>query len=647
MALPLAAGALRVGSSILRKAKIFKRGIDATADVGRGTVKKTISKIQSTNKKIKTEKKKQARFDTQIQEEVSRRAKESGLEKKRLTKKSGGLLEKVIKRPLAALLKLLAAWVVDNLPRIIEFVENTTKRIRIFVAAIKNSFMKIGSIIASLGRIIVAYAKNIKELDFNDTSGRIKKANEELGQNVEDLNTSFAELKNVWGREGKELDKVLESLENGESLDIALKAVDKEFAVDVAPQTPAVGPGSRSAGTPGTNKWGMSTSAVTNTKWTPLLNLIASAEAKDGSYDSAYPSKIIPGLSGMSIADAIEKSGGKDSTGKHYAIGRYQFTRADEQAAAVGLKPTDPFSPVNQDKMAIGLITKKRKISADTLKNDPYKAQMELSKEWAGLAAPDTQKSFYDGDGVNHSSRTTNQIRTSFSEVLAPQVQQQQQPAPAAAPNTQQQGGADNRGMTLGSRLTSKDFNTMDKSVPSPIVKTSGFGPRGGRIHRGIDFAPPNGARGWYCGLNVNGKVSFVGTGSGYGNFVIVQVGNVDLLFGHLNQVSPGIRVGAKYTAGQPIGEVGSTGRSSGTHLHFEARPVGGAGGSGFNPEPYVKYLIFGKLTKQTKAQKVALTGNSGAKAEQLASAAASNRTGAGAKQQDVAIIIATQPIIT
>ena len=83
MALPFAAGALRVGSSILRNAKVFRRGISATVDVGAGTVKSTVSKIKQTNSKIKTEKKKQARFDREVNERIRQRSKESGLESKK------------------------------------------------------------------------------------------------------------------------------------------------------------------------------------------------------------------------------------------------------------------------------------------------------------------------------------------------------------------------------------------------------------------------------------------------------------------------------------------------------------------------------------------------------------------------------------
>ncbi len=653
MAGPIAAGALRVGASILRGARVFKRGINATVDVGTGTARSTVNKIKQTNAKIKTEKKKQYRFDREINERMRQRAKESGLEGKRITKASSNIIQKVLKKPIDALLKLLLAWVVDNLPRLTKMVENTSKRIRIFSSAVKATFSETGSIIKSLGKILIAYAKNLATLDFSDSKGRVSEAQAELTENIDDLRSSFSEMKNVWGREEEDLDRILTDLESGDGLADALNYVDKAFDSGdsvVEPQTRAVGPGSSTGGNyDGKNKWGMKTSTATNTKWSSVLDLIASAESVDGSYDSAYPSKIVPGLSGMTIQDALNKTGGTDPrTGKNYAIGRYQFTTLLRQAAVVGLKPTDQFSPENQDKMAIGLIEGKRELTIDKLKTNPYASQMALAQEWAGLAAPDTQKSYYDGDKVNASSRTSAEIQGVFQEsVNAPPPQQ-------ASPNTQQpqatgsQTGADSRGMTLGDKLTSKDFNTTDRSVSSPIIKTSGFGPRGGRIHKGIDFAPPNGARGWYCGLNVNGKVSFVGTDSGYGNFVIIQVGNVDLLFGHLSQVSPGIRVGAKYTAGQPIGEVGSTGRSSGTHLHFEARPAGGGGGSGFNPEPYVKHLIFGKLKKKTKSDKVTLSGNSGAKSEELNKKANSNRTGAGSGNSDkVAVVVATQLVKT
>ena len=83
---------------------------------------------------------------------------------------------------------------------------------------------------------------------------------------------------------------------------------------------------------------------------------------------------------------------------------------------------------------------------------------MELAKEWAGLAAPDTQKSYYDGDKVNASSRTTADITGAFSETLNPPKHRVSSRQPLTPSNHNQPGrqtGADARGMTLGNKLTS------------------------------------------------------------------------------------------------------------------------------------------------------------------------------------------------
>ena len=423
MAAPVAA--LRVGASILRGAKIFRRGISATVDVGTGTARSTVSKIKQTNAKIKTEKKKQVRFDREINERMRQRAKEGGLEGKRITKASANIIQKVLKRPIDALLKLLLAWTVDNLPRLIKMVENTAKRIRIFSAAVKSTFGQTGSIIRSLGKILIAYAKNLATLDFSDSKGRVEKAQAELDGNINDLESSFSEMKNVWGREEADLDKILVSLESGESLSEAMKAIDTSFDAGdstVEPQTPAVGVGGGNYD--GQNAWGMKTSTATNTKWSPILDLIASAEAIDGSYSSAYNpsgSSIVPGLENMSIKDAVAKTGGVDGNGKHYAIGRYQFTTLTTgQAALAKLSLNDKFSPANQDKIAIELI-KRRGATFENIKKDPKAAQFNLSQEWAGLANPNTGKSYYDGDGVNASKRSTADIQGVFkSSVNAP-----------------------------------------------------------------------------------------------------------------------------------------------------------------------------------------------------------------------------------
>lgn len=119
-------------------------------------------------------------------------------------------------------------------------------------------------------------------------------------------------------------------------------------------------------------------------------------------------------------------------------------------------------------------------------------------------------------------------------------------------------------------------------AVPSGIPAdgmqiTSGFGTRfdpfnGARaIHAGIDFRGPHGSP---IRAAAPGRVSFVGQKSGYGNVVEVDHGHGFLTrYAHLSGFNA--RAGDEVLSGQTIARMGSTGRSTGTHLHFEIRVNG------------------------------------------------------------------------
>jgi len=99
-------------------------------------------------------------------------------------------------------------------------------------------------------------------------------------------------------------------------------------------------------------------------------------------------------------------------------------------------------------------------------------------------------------------------------------------------------------------------------------------------FHPGIDF---QGNRGDAARCTANGRVVFAGWSGGYGNCVrIAHSNNFETLYGHLSRIS--VKVGDDVTVGQKIGEVGSTGRSTGTHLHYEVRKNGKA----INPISYL-----------------------------------------------------------
>ncbi len=105
---------------------------------------------------------------------------------------------------------------------------------------------------------------------------------------------------------------------------------------------------------------------------------------------------------------------------------------------------------------------------------------------------------------------------------------------------------------------------------------TSGFAMRVHPIsglwkqHKGIDFAAPTGTPIRATG---DGHVEFAGSQGGYGNVVVLHHGgSYSTAYAHMSRISPGIRKGGKVLQGQVIGYVGTSGWSTGSHLHYEFR---------------------------------------------------------------------------
>ncbi|HVF75803.1 MAG TPA: peptidoglycan DD-metalloendopeptidase family protein [Acidimicrobiales bacterium] len=114
--------------------------------------------------------------------------------------------------------------------------------------------------------------------------------------------------------------------------------------------------------------------------------------------------------------------------------------------------------------------------------------------------------------------------------------------------------------------------------VNGPV--TSGYGYRWGRMHQGIDIGAGTGVP---IRAAKAGEVIFAGSMSGYGNTVIVDHGGgFTTLYAHQSRI--GSSEGQSVSQGQVIGYVGSTGRSTGPHLHFETR----VNGSARNPRNYL-----------------------------------------------------------
>jgi murein DD-endopeptidase MepM/ murein hydrolase activator NlpD len=102
---------------------------------------------------------------------------------------------------------------------------------------------------------------------------------------------------------------------------------------------------------------------------------------------------------------------------------------------------------------------------------------------------------------------------------------------------------------------------------------TSGFGPRWGRMHEGIDIA---GASGTPIAAAATGTVISAGWSGGYGQLVVLDHGNgLSTAYAHLSSIA--VSAGQTVPQGSVVGGMGTTGSSTGVHLHFEVRVNGSA----------------------------------------------------------------------
>jgi murein DD-endopeptidase MepM/ murein hydrolase activator NlpD len=116
------------------------------------------------------------------------------------------------------------------------------------------------------------------------------------------------------------------------------------------------------------------------------------------------------------------------------------------------------------------------------------------------------------------------------------------------------------------------------KPVGEGIMR-SGFGLRRHpilgytKMHTGVDWAAPSGTPIYASG---NGVIEKEGWESGYGKFVLIRHNNgYETAYGHMSAYARGVQEGAHVRQGQVIGFIGSTGLSTGSHLHFEIRVNG------------------------------------------------------------------------
>lgn len=163
--------------------------------------------------------------------------------------------------------------------------------------------------------------------------------------------------------------------------------------------------------------------------------------------------------------------------------------------------------------------------------------------------------------------RTLTTVQTSEKEFLEEAAALEQASRELAARIQAAQGAA------VAPSVGTGGVSAQGLTWPVSGTLTSTFGPRWGSMHEGIDIAAPGGTP---IVASASGTVILAGWLGGYGNLVVIDHGG-GLSTAYAHQSSIAVGVGQAVSQGQVVGYVGSTGHSTGNHLHFEVRVNGAA----------------------------------------------------------------------
>ena len=315
-----------------------------------------------------------------------------------------------------------------------------------------------------------------------------------------------------------------------------------------------------------------------------LLDAIAGSESKG--YNSRFPSKTFSGFKDHPrIDEPIPWRPGLTSN----AAGRYQFLSTTWDGLAKKLGLTD-FSPANQDRAAWQLAIDAYGYGASgiirDLQTNPLKVANKLSGTWTSLPGGAERNAATDG--------FVGRYRASVAKY-------QGQKGPTAAkisPGSPAANVSDcvcdpevPDATNIGGQVQPAGETTGETVSGYPI--TSRFGMRWGKLHGGIDVGAPPGKP---IAIRAPGEIVFAGYSGGYGNVVDIWVSSLNQMFrmAHMRD-TPSVKTGQTTVPGQLLGYVGSTGRSTGPHVHFESHDTKTMAYGSKDPMPYIKYLTIGR----------------------------------------------------
>ncbi len=523
----------------------------ATTDIGRSTkilLKKTKVKGESIRLNSILSKKRE--------EGIRRNEKESELEASKIGSgiKAAGrpiidLGKDLLGRIMDAVGSFILGWLVYNLPTIMSMAQNLIIRLQRAGQIISGFFGNVLKIFTGTIKIAGALLTNLVTLDIFDTNKRVQNA--------------FSDLYNTFGDMKSQIE---------EGMGLVTKPLGELPGEELVPPT-----GTDYTTTPG----GGTITGISKT--------IAKAET-GGRYD-AYAGdggKGDPSITTMTLAQ-IRRKYGDYST----AVGAYQFMpgTAIGLAKQMGVDPNRAvFTPEFQDKLNQFHL---KKMGYDDFKSGKISEKefgTRIAQQYRALPDPRTGRTY--ADQYAKSNRATITLEE-FNSALRSEKTQTSAPASQLP-------------ITPGKKLRSGD--TLTKSIGkgvSNIQITDAYGARGGS-HKGLDIAAPNGT---YIALRYDCEVVAAGWYGDYGYTMDVWISQlgVQLRMAHLSAIL--IKTG-KIPAGTSFARVGSTGKSSGPHIHFEYDTKKGRsnyGGSG-DPSAYVNVLLLTNVPNRGSYAPVSLS---------------------------------------
>ena len=429
---------------------------------------------------------------------------------------------------------LLIGWLTYNLPSIITMAQELIARMQRLSTIVTGFFNNTVSIFRGFGNLLGAISSNILTFDFTDSNNRVKNAMSDLGSTFDDMQSQFDE--------GFRL--LTTSLGEG----VASGEDAQPFGTEYENES------FQPSGSPGS-------SGQLQPIHKQALDIISGPES-GGNYNAMNNgnSGDRPGgskkwlgknLTDMTIGEVKQHQNVK---GDLWAAGRYQIIPISLPTAqsAAGLKDSDMFDKNNQDLLGIGLL------------------KVQGPGAWS-----------------KYSKYSKEEISIMYKAKDTPLGKSQTPPAQTAK-------------MTPGVSTTVKDELNVsaNKSSLGGLTPGQGFGAyrTSRRSHAGIDIGT-YGKKGFYVSFKQSGTVTYAqNNGSGYGNLVIIKVGNIEFYFAHLAKIM--VKNGQPYN-GQTIGEIGKSGGNYDIHLHFEARP----GGKAVDPKPWLGLLSIGRELTGTSGQ--------------------------------------------